>query len=102
MGTAREAVQRAGVRNVSLLSGDGTVGWREYAPYDAILVTAAAPHVPPPLEEQLADGGRLLIPIGSREEQVLYMYTKRGARLERQAIGPVRFVPLIGAHGWPS
>jgi protein-L-isoaspartate(D-aspartate) O-methyltransferase len=97
---AREAIRTAGARNVSILVGDGTLGWRDYAPYDAILVTAGAPAVPEPLAEQLAEGGRLLIPIGSREEQTLALVTKRGESLERRDIGAVRFVPLIGAHGW--
>lgn len=97
---AREAIRKAGARNVSILVGDGTLGWRDYAPYDAILVTAGAPAVPEPLAEQLAEGGRLLIPIGSREEQTLALVTKQGESLERRDIGAVRFVPLIGAHGW--
>jgi protein-L-isoaspartate(D-aspartate) O-methyltransferase len=90
-----------GVRNVSLLLGDGTLGWRDYAPFDAIVVGAGAPHVPPALEEQLAEGGRLLLPIGDREEQVLAVFTKRDGVLDRRDITPVRFVPLIGAGGWP-
>jgi len=97
---AREIVQELGVRNVSLLSGDGTLGWREFAPYDAILVSAASPDVPPAYIAQLAEGGRLLIPLGTREEQTLYVMTKRGDELERQEIGPVRFVPLLGKDGW--
>ena len=99
---AREAIRQAGARNVSLLVGDGTLGWREYAPFDAILVTAGAPHVPEPLVEQLAEGGRLLIPLGGREEQTLTLLTRRGNELERRDIGPARFVPLIGKHGWSS
>ena len=99
---AREAIRQAGARNVSLLVGDGTLGWREYAPFDAILVTAGAPHVPESLVEQLAEGGRLLIPIGGREEQTLTLLTRRGNELERRDIGPARFVPLIGKHGWSS
>jgi protein-L-isoaspartate(D-aspartate) O-methyltransferase len=98
--SARDAIRRLGVRNVSLLMGDGTIGWRDYAPYDAILVSAGAPSVPAPLAEQLSEGGRLLIPIGTREEQTLTLVTKRGEQLERRDIAPVRFVPLIGAHGW--
>jgi protein-L-isoaspartate(D-aspartate) O-methyltransferase len=99
---AREAIRAAGASNVSLLSGDGTLGWREYAPYDAILVTAGSPVVPAPLAEQLSEGGRLLIPIGEREEQILTLFTKRGEELERRDIGAARFVPLIGKYGWPS
>jgi protein-L-isoaspartate(D-aspartate) O-methyltransferase len=99
---ARDAIRAAGATNVSLLSGDGTLGWREYSPYDAILVTAGSPAVPTPLAEQLSDGGRLLIPIGERDEQILTLFTKRGEELERRDIGTARFVPLIGKYGWPS
>jgi protein-L-isoaspartate(D-aspartate) O-methyltransferase len=99
---ARDAIRAAGASNVSLLAGDGTLGWRDYAPYDAILVTAGSPDVPTPLAEQLAEGGRLLIPIGDREEQILTLFTKRGEALERRDIGAARFVPLIGKYGWPS
>ncbi|HUR22006.1 MAG TPA: protein-L-isoaspartate(D-aspartate) O-methyltransferase [Vicinamibacterales bacterium] len=93
-------IQRAGARNVSLLLGDGTVGWRAHAPYDAILVSAASPKVPDPLVEQLADGGKLIIPVGGQAEQELVMFTKRGAELIRESVLPVRFVPLVGTHGW--
>ena len=99
---ARDAIRAAGAANVSLLSGDGTLGWREYAPYNAILVTAGSPAVPGPLAEQLAEGGRLLIPVGERDEQILALFTKRGEELERRDIGAARFVPLIGKYGWPS
>jgi protein-L-isoaspartate(D-aspartate) O-methyltransferase len=99
---ARDAIRAAGATNVSLLSGDGTLGWREYAPYDAILVTAGSPAVPTPLAEQLADGVRLLIPVGDRDEQILALFTRRGEELERRDIGAARFVPLIGKYGWPS
>jgi protein-L-isoaspartate(D-aspartate) O-methyltransferase len=99
---ARGLLTQLHIRNVSVLLGDGTLGWREYGPYDGIIVSAGAPHVPPALEEQLAEGGRLLIPLGSKEEQMLTLLTKRGGRLERRDITPVRFVPLIGAGGWPS
>lgn len=99
---ARDAIRAAGASNVSLLAGDGTLGWRDYSPYDAILVTAGSPTVPTPLAEQLAEGGRLLIPIGDREEQILTLFTRRGEELERRDIGAARFVPLIGKYGWPS
>ena len=99
---ARELLAQLGIRNVSLLLGDGTLGWRDYAPYDGIVVGAAAPDVPPSYEEQLGEGGRLVIPIGGRDEQVLCVLTKRAGGLERREVGPVRFVPLIGAQGWPT
>ncbi len=97
---ARDVIRRVDARNISLLLGDGTFGWREYAPYDAILVSAAAPDVPRPLFEQLAEGGRILIPLGGREDQMLTVATRRGDTLERRDITPVRFVPLVGAYGW--
>ena len=97
---AREAIQRAGARNVSMLLGDGTVGWREYAPYDAILVSAGGPTIPQPLIEQLAEGGRMLVPVGGREEQTLKMVVKRGGQVVTTDVAPVRFVPLLGTHGW--
>jgi protein-L-isoaspartate(D-aspartate) O-methyltransferase len=97
---ARDAVQNAGVRNISFLLGDGSVGWREYAPYDAILVGAGAPSLPQPLVAQLSDGGRLLVPVGDREEQKLMLVRRRGDEVETKEIAPVRFVPLVGSHGW--
>jgi protein-L-isoaspartate(D-aspartate) O-methyltransferase len=97
---ARENIQRTGVNNVSLLLGDGSIGWREYAPYDAILVTAGAPSVPQPLLDQLAEGGRLLIPVGDRDEQRLIVAERKGGRTEMKEEAPVRFVPLLGHHGW--
>jgi len=97
---ARDVLRRVGARNVSLLLGDGTLGWREYAPYDAILVSAGAREVPRPLFEQLAEGGRILIPLGTQEEQMLTVATRRGDALERRDITPVRFVPLLGTYGW--
>jgi protein-L-isoaspartate(D-aspartate) O-methyltransferase len=97
---ARAIIQQLGARNISLLLGDGTLGWRQYAPYDAILVSAAAPDIPDAYVEQLAEGGRLLIPLGDREEQILYLIVKRGDQLERTEIAPVRFVPLVGKHSW--
>lgn len=99
---ARQLLSQLSISNVSVSLGDGTLGWREYAPYDAIVVSAGAPKVPPALEEQLAEGGRLLIPVGAKDEQTLALFTKRGNQLERRDIAPVRFVPLIGAGGWPS
>jgi protein-L-isoaspartate(D-aspartate) O-methyltransferase len=97
---AREAIQRSGVTNVSMLLGDGTLGWREYAPYDAILVSAGAPSVPEPLLSQIAEGGRMLVPVGTRDEQRLVIYRRVNGRIEQKEVAPVRFVPLVGHHGW--
>jgi protein-L-isoaspartate(D-aspartate) O-methyltransferase len=97
---AREAIAKCAAKNVSLHLGDGTHGWAAYAPYDAILVSAASPDVPQPLLDQLADGGRLLVPVGGREEQKLLMITRTGTSFARTELAPVRFVPLVGDHGW--
>jgi len=98
--SARKVIRKLEIRNVSFLLGDGTLGWRQYAPYDAILVGAGAPAVPSTYHEQLAEGGRILIPLGDREEQTLFMYTRRGDKLEEMEIAPVRFVPLVGKYSW--
>ena len=97
---ARDVIAACGVRNVSLMLGDGTLGWRQHAPYDAILVSAGAPDVPKPLLEQLADGGRMVLPLGDMSEQMLAMVTRHGDTFDRRDITPVRFVPLWGTHGW--
>lgn len=103
---AREALNRAGVANVTVLVGDGTLGWRSLAPFDAIVVAAASPVVPPPLIEQLAPGGRLVIPLGEGEVQELTVFEKTleggegEAGLHRLHVADVRFVPLIGKHGF--
>jgi protein-L-isoaspartate(D-aspartate) O-methyltransferase len=99
---AREVLEQLGVNNVSYMLGDGTFGWPEFAPYHAILVGAAAPEIPPAYVDQLADGGRLLIPLGGRYEQVLHLFTRKGDTLERKDIAPVRFVPLVGKYSWES
>jgi protein-L-isoaspartate(D-aspartate) O-methyltransferase len=97
---ARAVIRECGVSNVSLMLGDGTYGWKSFAPYDAILVSAASPGVPQPLVEQLADGGRMLVPVGGRDEQRLVLITRDGDSLARRELDPVRFVPLLGDHGW--
>jgi protein-L-isoaspartate(D-aspartate) O-methyltransferase len=96
---AREALAQAGARNTTVLLGDGSLGWRPYAPYDAILVAAAGPSVPQPLLEQLADGGRLLMPVGPPEAQEIVRVTRRGPGLAEERIATASFVPLIGRHG---
>jgi len=97
---ARAAIAGSGVSNVSLLVGDGTLGWPAHAPYDAIIVSASSPTVPEPLLAQLADGGRLAVPVGSESEQSLRVIRRRGDRFTEDDLGPVRFVPLVGEHGW--
>jgi protein-L-isoaspartate(D-aspartate) O-methyltransferase len=97
---AREAIARAGAKNVSMLLGDGTVGWREYSPYDAILVSAGGPSIPQPLIDQLAEGGRMIVPVGGMEEQTLKLVVKRNGEVQVSDVAPVRFVPLLGTHGW--
>jgi len=89
-----------GVTNVTVVGGDGTRGWRPGAPYDAIVVTAAAPEVPGDLADQLADGGRLVVPLGGRTGQQLVRVRRRHGSLETEALGAVAFVPLVGAGGW--
>jgi protein-L-isoaspartate(D-aspartate) O-methyltransferase len=97
---ALAALQAAGTANVSLLLGDGTLGWRDYAPFDAIVVAAASPDVPQPLLEQLAPGGRMLLPLGERGEQVLTLVTALDGRVIREPLTGVRFVPLLGTFGF--
>lgn len=99
---ARLRLERLEYGNVIVIGRDGTGGLPEYAPYDGILVTAAAPRLPPPLESQLADGGRLVLPVGGRTGQVLELWKLKGERLESERVTPVAFVPLIGEHGWPE
>jgi protein-L-isoaspartate(D-aspartate) O-methyltransferase len=97
---ARDALERAGVRNVTVLVGDGTLGWRPFAPYDAILVAAASPEIPSPLVEQLAPGGRMVIPLGDRTSQTLTLVRREGDRLLTNTVADVRFVPLLGEFGF--
>jgi protein-L-isoaspartate(D-aspartate) O-methyltransferase len=97
---AKGVLDQLGVENVSVKVMDGTLGWRAQAPFDAILVTAGAPEVPAPLVEQLADGGRLVVPVGPRETQVLRIVQRRGERTFAHELKGACFVPLIGRHGW--
>ncbi len=97
---AKARLDALGIENVSIKVMDGTLGWRALAPYDAILVTAAAPDVPAPLLDQLAEGGRLVVPVGARETQVIRVVERRGARLITNDLQGACFVPLIGRHGW--
>ena len=97
---ARERLARLGYANVRVEEDDGSLGWPVAAPYEAILVTAAAPAVPAPLVDQLAEGGRLVIPVGSPREQELLRIVKRDGRTTRQSLYACRFVPLVGRYGW--
>lgn len=96
---ARKRLSEMQVEGVRVRTGDGSRGWPEAAPFDAILVGAAAPSVPAPLEEQLAEGGRLVVPVGD-DEQRLLLIRRRSGELERQEVDRSRFVPLVGEDGW--
>jgi protein-L-isoaspartate(D-aspartate) O-methyltransferase len=96
---ARKLFDRLGYRIVSK-GGDGTVGWTEFAPFSGIIVTAGAPQVPQPLLNQMADGGRIVIPVGDLDIQDLAIITRTGDRYERKQINGFKFVPLIGKMGW--
>jgi protein-L-isoaspartate(D-aspartate) O-methyltransferase len=97
---ARENLSRVGVKNVSVHVGDGTLGWLEDAPYDAIIITAGTPTMPEGLADQLAEGGRLVAPVGSRWRQMLELWIKREWQIQKREVLPVLFVPLIGEKGW--
>jgi protein-L-isoaspartate(D-aspartate) O-methyltransferase len=97
---ARETLAAADIRNVTVLVGDGTLGWRPFAPYDAILVAAASPEIPGPLVEQLAPGGRMVIPLGDRANQTLTLVRREGDGLRTTTVADVRFVPLLGEFGF--
>jgi protein-L-isoaspartate(D-aspartate) O-methyltransferase len=99
--SARQTLEEVGIRNVSVLVGDGTLGWRPYAPFDVILVAAASPEVPAPLLEQLRPGGRLILPLGERDSQVLTLVTRASdGTVTSCTVSDVRFVPLIGEFGF--
>ncbi|HUG27879.1 MAG TPA: protein-L-isoaspartate(D-aspartate) O-methyltransferase [Gemmatimonadales bacterium] len=96
---AREALAAAGITTVNMMIGDGTLGWRAYAPFDAILVAAASPQVPTPLVEQLGPGGRMVIPVGPPDHQTLTLVEREDDTIRQTEISDVRFVPLVGRHG---
>ena len=102
--TAADRLRELGYRNVSVRHGDGTLGWAEQAPFDAIVVAAGGPDVPAALLEQLVVGGRLVIPIGEtpRAQSLVRVTRTSAAKYEREELGAVRFVPLIGAQGWKA
>jgi protein-L-isoaspartate(D-aspartate) O-methyltransferase len=97
---ATERLSRLGYENVHVHCGDGTLGLQEFAPYNAILVAAAAPSVPAPLLAQLAEGGRLVVPVGGVENQDLRLIERSHDIFHTTMLEPCRFVPLLGAHGW--
>jgi protein-L-isoaspartate(D-aspartate) O-methyltransferase len=97
---ARRSLDLLKYVNVVCKIDDGTLGWPDFAPYDAIMVTAASPEVPEPLLEQLADPGRMVIPVGDRYSQALIIVTKHEGEIRQKTIEHVRFVSLIGLHGW--
>ena len=97
---ARKILDELGYTNILFKAFDGTIGWKEYEPYDAIIVTAGTPSIPQPLVEQLAQGGRLIIPVGNRFSQELIKVTKRNGNLVEENLGGCRFVDLVGEYGW--
>jgi protein-L-isoaspartate(D-aspartate) O-methyltransferase len=99
---AAARLEELGVGNVTLRIGDGSVGWREFAPYARVLAAAAAPHVPEALLQQLEDGGLLVVPVGGARSQRLEVWRREGTRFTGERYGECRFVPLIGHDAWPE
>ena len=100
---ARQTLDAQGFRNVALLVGDGSIGWRKYAPFDVIVVSAAAPSIPPAFIDQLGEGGRLLIPVGTRERQQLVLVRRADGEVHEEIVhGECTFVPLLGRFAWAS
>lgn len=97
---AKNILIKLGYKNISFKLGDGSLGWKEVAPFDAIIVTAAAPKIPQPLIDQLLEGGRIVIPVGDEYSQVLVKGIKKDGKLRTQTLEAVRFVKLIGAYGF--
>jgi protein-L-isoaspartate(D-aspartate) O-methyltransferase len=100
MAKARHLLNELGYTNILFKAFDGTIGWKEYSPFDAIMVTAGAPQIPEPLLDQLADGGRMVVPVGDRFSQELIKVVKQKNQFKKESLGGCRFVDLIGAHGW--
>jgi len=99
---SRARLRELGYRNIEIRTGDGTLGWPERAPFDGIIVTAGAPKIPPPLLEQLSEGGRLVIPVGEERHQELCRVVKEGGGTRKEYFGGCVFVPLVGEHGWDT
>jgi protein-L-isoaspartate(D-aspartate) O-methyltransferase len=98
---ARQTLESLGYRNVKMIVGDGSQGHAEDAPYDAIIVAAAAPRIPPPLLQQLREGGRMILPVGPPDAQELQLVRKVEGRAQITHLDPCRFVPLLGREGFP-
>ena len=101
---AAQRLVELGMQHVHVRCGDGTLGWPEHAPYDAIVVSAGGPRLPPPLMEQLAIEGRLVMPVGDtpREQELVRARRLGPDHCEQESLGAVKFVPLVGAAGWPG
>ncbi len=99
---AKRNLKTLGIENAGVIEGDGTLGYPDNAPYDGIIITAATPEIPRPLIGQLADGGVLVAPVGGRDIQDLITLHKQGQSIKQVSHGGVRFVPLIGQHGWEN
>lgn len=99
---ARALLDRLEYQNIALHVGDGTIGWSEHAPYDAIIVTAGAPKAPQPLLDQLSMGGRLVIPVGDEQGQTLVRVTRTPSGFKQEQLGECKFVKLLGKYGWPD
>ena len=99
---ARKVFDQLRYYNIVAKLDDGTMGWQEHAPYDAIITTAGGPEIPPPLLDQLADDGRMIIPVGNQDVQELQLVTKEEGLVQVERLERVRFVDLIGKHGWPE
>mgnify|MGYP001594965979 CR=1 FL=1 len=99
---ALRRLEELGFLNVHISSGNGSLGWPEHAPYDGVVVAAGSPGIPQPLVDQLVDGGRLVIPVGSPQTQTLTLAEKRSGQVRLTALTQCVFVPLVGEHGWPA
>lgn len=99
---ARQRLHRIGYQNITLRTSDGSIGWPEEAPFDAILVTAASPDVPEVLPKQLKERGRLIIPLGDENQQELFLITKTEEGFVKKSLGGCRFVKLVGQYGFPE
>lgn len=99
---AKKILDQLGYTNIHINTGDGTLGRKEESPFDGIIVTAGAPNVPKTLKDQLADGGRLVIPVGSKYSQTIIVVKREGKKFRESEVCGCVFVPLVGKYGWPS